>query len=126
LFPEIEASYRQDLKTYEEENNMAYISSIEGDGEVRARAAEMLRFSLYDYIIGKAEGEAKGRVEGKAEGAFTLVSSLIRRQLGEIPEATSETIRGLSIAQLEQLALDLSEFKVIEDLANWLQRAAGK
>jgi Domain of unknown function (DUF4351) len=98
LPPEIEAAYQQDLKTYEEENNVVYISSIERDGEAR----------------------------GRSEGAFQLVSSLMRRQIGEIPEATSETVRGLSIAQLEQLALDLSEFKVIEDLANWLQRAAGK
>jgi Domain of unknown function (DUF4351) len=94
LPPELEAAYQQDLKTYEEENNVAYISSIERTGEAR----------------------------GRAEGAFTLVSSLLRRQLGVMPEATSETIKGLPIDQLEQLALDLSDFKAIEDLTNWLQR----
>jgi predicted transposase YdaD len=56
------------------------------------------------YQDAKAEGEAKG----EAKGAFTLVKSLLRRQLGEIPETTSEIVRKLSIDQLEQLALDLS------------------
>jgi Domain of unknown function (DUF4351) len=83
LPPELEAAYQQDLKTYEEENNMAYISSIE------------------------RTGEARGEERGIAKGAFTLVSSLMHRQLGEIPEATNETVKGLSIDQLEQLALEL-------------------
>jgi Domain of unknown function (DUF4351) len=96
LPPELEAAYQQDLKTYEEENNMAYISSIE------------------------RTGEARGEERGITKGAFTLVSSLMHRQLGEIPEATNETVKGLSIDQLEQLALDLSNFKSIADLTDWL------
>ena len=102
LPPELEAAYQQDLKTYEEENNMPYISSIERTG--------------------RAKGRAEGKAEGETEGAFKLVSSLLRRQLQEIPESISETIKGLSIAQLEQLALDLSDFQAIEDLTNWLEQ----
>jgi hypothetical protein len=96
LPPELEAAYQQDVKTYEENQNMPYISSIERTGEARGRTAE----------------------------ALTLVNLLLHRQLGTIPETTNEVLQGLSIAQLEQLALDLAEFKKIEDLDAWLQRSA--
>ncbi len=46
----------------------------------------------------------------------------MQRQLGEIPEATNETVKELSIDQLEQLALDLSNFKSVADLTDWLDR----
>jgi Domain of unknown function (DUF4351) len=63
---------------------------------------------------------------GEARGAFTFVNSLLRRQFGEIPEATSEIVQqlpfakrlGTRIDQLEQLALELSNFKSITDLTD--------
>ena len=67
-------------------------------------------------------GEARGEIKGEAKEALKLVSLLLSRQLREIPESIDETIKGLSISQLEQLALDLSDFQTIQDLTNWLEQ----
>jgi hypothetical protein len=99
LPPELESTYQQDLKTYEQENNMPYISSIE------------------------RTGEARGEARGEAKGVFKLVSLLLHRQVGEVPKLIEQTIKGLSIEQLEQLALDLSDFQSIADLTAWLKKA---
>jgi Domain of unknown function (DUF4351) len=59
-------------------------------------------------------GEAKGKVE--------LIGLQLARQVGEISAETIEDIKKLPIEQLEQLALDLMDFKNIIDLINWLQQ----
>jgi hypothetical protein len=55
-------------------------------------------------------------------GEINFVTRLLNRQLGEISEETAITIKQLSTEQLEQLALDLANFKQIEDLNHWLQQ----
>jgi hypothetical protein len=93
LPPILEDDFRTDLKTYEGEKHMAYITSIER--------------------LSKAEGKA----EGKAE----LVVRQLQRKLGAIDPAITASIMTLQIEQIEQLAEDLLDFQTIQDLDNWLQ-----
>jgi Domain of unknown function (DUF4351) len=59
-------------------------------------------------------GEAKGKVE--------LIGLQLARRVGAISAETIEDIKKLPIEQLDQLALDLMDFKSIVDLSNWLQQ----
>jgi hypothetical protein len=64
------------------------------------------------------------------KGKVKLIGLLLARQVGEISAETIEDIKKLPIAslapkaieQLDQLALDLMDFKSIVDLSNWLQQ----
>jgi hypothetical protein len=93
LPPALEADFRTNLKTYEAEKHMTYITSIER--------------------LSKAEGKA----EGKAE----LLVRLLQRKLGTIEPTTITTITTLPLEQIEQLAEDLLDFQVPQDLTDWLQ-----
>jgi MnmE helical domain/Domain of unknown function (DUF4351) len=98
LSPELEEAFREDIETHEREKNMPYISAIERMGEAR--------------------GEARGKVEGKVE----LIGLLLAHQVGEISVETAENLKKPPIEQLDRLALDLTSFKSIVDLTNWLQQ----
>ena len=58
--------------------------------------------------------------EGKQEGETELVLRQLERRFGNIPETVQETIRGLSVEQLEELGVALLDFNSQSDLLNWL------
>ncbi|MGK7931111.1 MAG: Rpn family recombination-promoting nuclease/putative transposase [Microcystaceae cyanobacterium] len=58
--------------------------------------------------------------EGLQEGEAKLVLRQLQRRFGDIPENIQETIKGLSVEQLEDLGIALLDFNRQADLINWL------
>jgi Domain of unknown function (DUF4351) len=56
------------------------------------------------------------------EGEQRLIIILLSQRFGEIDSLLVERIRALSIEQLENLARNLLEFSVIDDLKTWLNQ----
>jgi hypothetical protein len=70
------------------------------------------------------EGEQRGRQEGQLEGQHRQAVALVLRQLprrvGALPDSLHETIRGISLPDLEELSEALMDFESMEDLTAWL------
>jgi predicted transposase YdaD len=66
-----------------------------------------------------------GRQEGEQLGRANLILRLLDRRFGEITPDRINTVRGLSIPQLESLGVALLDFQGIEDLDAWLQAHRG-
>ncbi len=80
---------------------------------------------IYQDILqeGREEGREEGRQEGRQEGETALILRQLTRRLGTVavPPEVQDRIRGLSIAQLEDLAEALLDFSQPTDLMNWLE-----
>jgi predicted transposase YdaD len=76
---------------------------------------------IYQDIL--QEGREEGRQEGRQEGETALILRQLTRRLGTVavPHDVQDRIRGLSIAQLEDLAEALLDFSQPTDLMNWLE-----
>jgi Domain of unknown function (DUF4351) len=92
----LEKEFWQELRTYEEERKMPYITSVE------------------------RIGREIGRKEGKAEERQSLVSLQLRQKVGPLPKPISDRITQLSPDQQQSLAIALLEFTTIDDLESWL------
>ena len=98
ILPEgLKRTFWNELKTYEEDRKMPYITSVEEIG----------------YDRGLNEGEAKG------ERSITLL--LLNHKFGELPDRMVEQIKALSIPKIEALSKALLDFTSIEDLTTWLK-----
>jgi predicted transposase YdaD len=75
---------------------------------------------------GREEGRELGLEEGLEEGRRREASALALRQLerrcGLLDVPTSSRIEALSLPQLEELALDLLDFRGVGDLQAWLEQ----
>ncbi|MEL4895781.1 Rpn family recombination-promoting nuclease/putative transposase [Crocosphaera sp. Alani8] len=96
--PDEQRSYQNSLKYYRDLNNVVETSRQEG----------------------MEEGRREGIQEGEQREASKLVLRQLQRRLGDIPERIQETIRGLSVEQLEDLGIALLDFKSQSDLISWL------
>jgi predicted transposase/invertase (TIGR01784 family) len=67
----------------------------------------------------------EGRQEGRQEGETTLILRQLTRRMGTLAPELEERIRGLSIAQLEDLAEALLDFSQPADLVTWLEGKTG-
>jgi predicted transposase/invertase (TIGR01784 family) len=74
---------------------------------------------------GRQEGLQEGRQEGEQLGRANLILRLLSRRFGEVTPDRINTVRGLSIPQLESLGEALLDFQGIEDLDAWLQAHRG-
>jgi hypothetical protein len=91
---------------------------------LRPDLAEAFKTDLIVYegeknmpYISEIERESLGKAEGEAK---VVIKQLNRR--GQLSEEMLAKIEALPIDQLEQLALDLLDFKNSNDLVEWLQR----
>ena len=101
ILPEAaKVKFWQELKVYEEERKMPYITSVEQIG----------------YDRGVAE-EAQRLIEAQR----SLLIRQLTRKIGPMPIDTIDRISTLQIAQLESLGETLFDFESIADLDNWLQ-----
>lgn len=96
----LKREFWQELKAYEEERKMPYITSIEQMG--------------YD------RGVKAGEEEGAQRQAKSLVLLLLEQKIGTLPQSLCERINALSLPQLETLAIALLNFSTISDLLTWL------
>jgi flagellar biosynthesis/type III secretory pathway protein FliH len=101
---DLKQGFKADLKCYEEEKKMRYITTIE-----RMGIAE-----------GLEQGLMQGRQEGRQEGGRSLILRLLTRRIGVVPADLTLRIEQLSIEQLEALADALLDFSQVDDLVNWL------
>ncbi len=80
---------------------------------------------IYQDILreGLQQGLEQGLEQGKQQEGVALILRQLTRRLGTVavPHDVQERIRGLSIAQLEDLAEALLDFSQSTDLMNWLK-----
>jgi hypothetical protein len=62
----------------------------------------------------------KGKVEGRRE----LISRLLSRRLGQLPDNVNQRIAELADHQIDELAEALLDFKDLEDAQLWLAQHA--
>ena len=106
ILPEgLEREFWQELKVYEEERRMPYITSVEQIGFAR----------------GVEQGLEQGLEQGAQREARSLILRLLTRRLKELPDRLQSQIAVLSITQLEALGEALLDFREIADLDTWLQ-----
>jgi predicted transposase YdaD len=96
ILPEdIDQEFWSELKTYEEERRMPYITSVERIGFER----------------GRQEGERAER---------SLVLRQLSRRVGTLPEAIQAQVTALPLDQLESLGEALLDFTSLANLEEWL------
>ncbi|NJM72316.1 MAG: DUF4351 domain-containing protein [Scytonema sp. RU_4_4] len=66
-----------------------------------------------------------GIEQGKREGEVSIVMRLLKRKVGELDPEVEAQVRGLEVAQLEQLSEVLLDFSKMEDLRVWLRNLEG-
>jgi predicted transposase YdaD len=102
ILPEgLKQSFWQELKAYEEERKVPYITSVEE--------------------IGFERGIHQGRQEGRQEGQRSLILLLLEQRLGSLPIAIHDRLAQLSLPQLETLAIALLHFSTLAELEAWLE-----
>lgn len=69
---------------------------------------------------GLEQGLEKGLEEGRRREASALALRLLERRCGFLSATTTACIEALNLAQLEELALALLDFRGAEDLRAWL------
>jgi predicted transposase/invertase (TIGR01784 family) len=84
LSNEAKVSFWQELRTYEEERQMPYITSVEQIG----------------YDRGIEDGKVEGKIEGQEEKAIAIALNMLRDNL---PLETIARFTGLSNTQLQRL-----------------------
>jgi hypothetical protein len=97
ILPEgLKQAFWRELKLYEEERSVPYITSVEEIGFER------------------------GIVQGLQQGERSLILKQLSRRVGAIPEAAKTKVEALSVDQLELLGEALLDFAAIADLFHWL------
>ena len=98
ILPEgLKRTFWDELKTYEEDRKMPYITSVEEIGYER----------------------------GLEQGERSLILRQLNRRIGTIPDRTIDQINKLSITRLESLGEALLDFSAIEDLTTWIETYSG-
>ena len=106
ILPEgLKRTFWDELKTYEEDRKMPYITSVEE--------------------IGYDRGLQVGEESGVEKGQRSLILRLLNRKFGVLPDRTIDRINKLSLTRLESLGEALLDFSAIEDLTTWLETHSG-
>ncbi|ACK68406.1 conserved hypothetical protein (plasmid) [Rippkaea orientalis PCC 8801] len=98
----LESEFWSELRQYEEEQRMPYITSVER--------------------LGRERGREEGRLEGMQREAANMVLRQLNRRLGQVSPSVEEQIRQLRVEQLEDLGVALLEFQEEADLLQWLAK----
>lgn len=106
LRPDLSRRFDTELIAYEEELNMPYITSVERNATER----------------GLEQGLEQGLERGLKEGTKSLLLLQLTRVCGPLPGEIEQSVRQLSVAQLQELGESLLEFESLSDLQNWLEK----
>ena len=68
----------------------------------------------------------EGIEQGRQEGELAIILRLLNRRIGAVDSALEESIRQLSLTQLEDLADALLDLSANADLGAWLQQVSGQ
>jgi len=97
ILPEgLKQAFWLELKAYEEERKVPYITSVEEIGFER------------------------GVQQGRQEERRSLVLLLLEQRVGQLPDDWRDRLSQLSLTQLEALAIALLHFSTLADLEAWL------
>jgi Domain of unknown function (DUF4351) len=103
ILPEgLKRAFWEELKTYEEETRMPYITSVEE--------------------IGYERGVKVGEETGVEKGQRSLVSQQLEQKLGNLSKRLNDRVAALSSERLGLLGIALLQFKSIDDLKAWLDQ----
>lgn len=69
--------------------------------------------------------EQETKQQGAEQASRSLILRLLTRRVGELPNAVTEQLEPLALAQLETLGEALLEFSSLSDLETWLQDHRG-
>ncbi|WP_208344790.1 DUF4351 domain-containing protein, partial [Aetokthonos hydrillicola] len=94
---ELETEFWQELKQFEQESRMSYMTT------------------------GERIGYERGQAKGQYEHAKALVLRLLQKRLGELPQQVTAHIESLTLEQLDTLGEALLDFTSTADLRNWLE-----
>jgi hypothetical protein len=97
----LQHQFWQDVRDFEEQRHMPYITSVQK--------------------IGEEIGFERGLQEGQQQGERTLILRQLTRQVGKLPAATRKKVEALPLAQLEALGEALLDFSSLADLQTWLK-----
>jgi hypothetical protein len=94
----LQLQFWQDVRDFEEQRQMPYITSVEQIGFER------------------------GIQEGQHQGERVLILRLLTCKVGKLPAATHKKVEALPLVQLEALAEALLDFTSLADLQTWLSQ----
>jgi Domain of unknown function (DUF4351) len=100
----LEKTFWNELKTFEEERKVMYVTTGERIG----------------FEEGLQQGMQQGMQQGVQQGELTLILRLLARRVGGISHDIEAQIRTLSLAQVESLGEALLDFSQPSDLNDWL------
>ena len=108
----LEPVFEDAIRQIEEETQMSYVTSVERvrlkrereEGKVEGRAE------------GKVEGKAEGKAEGKTEGFAALLSTLIARKFGVLPDWAKVRLVAADDVTLNRWAEQILDAQCIEDV----------
>ena len=109
LSKELEREFQQELKQYEEEKKMPYITSIERAGQLKGQ------------LEGELIGEQRGEQRGELLEAQKLVKRQLKRRVGEIEKSLIKQVEALPVEELEELSEALLDFSTVANLEEWLK-----
>jgi len=109
LSKELEREFQQELKQYEEEKKMPYITSIERAGQLKGQ------------LEGELIGEQRGEQRGELLEAQKLVKRQLKRRVGEIEKSLIKQVEALPVEELEELGEALLDFSTVANLEQWLK-----
>ena len=120
ILPEAtKVEFWQDLKVYEEERKMPYITSVEQIGYDRGQVVGYDRGQVVGYDRG-VEAEAERSRKQLLEAQQSLIIRQLTRKIGSVPVNAIDRINTLSVEQLGSLGEELFDFESIVDLNTWL------
>jgi predicted transposase YdaD len=98
----LEQEFWREIRQWEEETRMPYITSVER--------------------LGIEQGMQRGIEQGMQREGANLVLRLLNRRLGQVTSSVEKQIRQLSVEQLEDLGEALLDFENEADLLHWLSQ----
>ena len=116
------AEFWQELKIYEKERTMRYITSVEQIGydrgvEAEAERSRELILEAQERLL-EAQRSSQERL---LEAQRSLLVRQLNRKVGAMPVSLVDRINNLPIEQLESLGEALLDFGSIDDLTDWLE-----
>ena len=92
--------------TFLREHLPPQIAGLLGPESPEPRQEQMMGWFSQPYYdeglaAGKAEGQAKGKVEGKVEGEAKILTRLLEKRFGFVPDSDRQRILGADISSIE-------------------------
>ena len=113
---QLEQDFLEEVRQFEEENRMPYITNAERLG-IKQGMQQGMQQGLQQ---GMQQGMQQGLQQGMQREGANLVLRQLNRRFGSVAGDIEPQIRQLSVEQLEDLGEALLDFATEQDLLNWL------